>query len=174
MAAVQRKRRTGAQRHIRRCRRCRPAALTRSLQSLLLQSKHSTPPTPHDILRSMRGHARHRWTAAGVTLLPFLGVWMGHTADARRLHGTPGMRGAVTGSVHGYMLPAGIVLSLLAAAGGLRCAQAWWALGLRLRIARDAVARALRGAPLPVPPAQASRDPQAFTSLMLWLAPVQL
>jgi hypothetical protein len=80
----------------------------------------------------------------------------------------------MAGSVHGYMLPAGILLSLLAAAAGLRCAQAWWALGLRLRIARDAVARAWRGAPLPLPPVETPRDAPTFTSVMLWLAPLQL
>jgi hypothetical protein len=122
----------------------------------------------------MRGHARRRWTAAGVTLLPFLGVWLGHTAEYWRVHGTVGLRGAMAGSVHGYMLPAGIVLSVLAAAAGLRCAQAWWALGLRLRLARDAVARAWRGAPLPLPPVEAPHDAPTFTSVLLWLAPLQL
>lgn len=111
-----------------------------------------------------------------MTLLPFLGVWLGHTAEYWRVHGTDGLGGAVAGSLHGYMFPAGIVLSLLAAAGGLRCAQAWWALGLRLRVARDAVARAWRGrVPLPVPhPVEGRGDAATFTSLMLWLAPLQL
>jgi hypothetical protein len=124
----------------------------------------------------MRGHARHRWTAGGATLLPFLGVWLGHTAEYWRLHGTAGLGGAMAGSLHGYMLPAGIVLSLLAAAAGLRCSQAWWALGLRLRIARDAVARAWRGAALPAPPPVEATggEPATFASLLLWLAPLQL
>jgi heme exporter protein D len=122
----------------------------------------------------MRGHARHRWTAAGVTLLPFLGVWLGHTAEFVRLHGAVGMRAELTGSVHGYMLPAGILLSLLAAAAGLRCARVWWELGLRLRAARDAVARAWRGRGSPAPAALPLDEGLGFAPLLLGLAPLQV
>jgi hypothetical protein len=123
----------------------------------------------------MRGHARHRWTAAGITLLPFLGVWLGHTAEYVRVHGAVGMRAELTGSVHGYMLPAGILLSVLAAAAGLRCARVWWELGLQLRAARDAVARAWRGRPGPVPAAQPlGGEGLRFGPLLLGLAPLQL
>jgi heme exporter protein D len=125
----------------------------------------------------MRGHARHRWTAAGVTLLPFLGVWLGHTAEYVRIHGAVGIRAELTGSVHGYMLPAGILLSLLAAAAGLRCAQAWWELGLRLRAARDAVTRAWRGRTAALPPAPSPPplgEGLRFAALLLGLAPLQL
>jgi heme exporter protein D len=122
----------------------------------------------------MRGHARHRWTAAGITLLPFLGVWLGHTAEYVRVHGAVGMRAELTGSVHGYMLPAGILLSVLAAAAGLRCVQVWWELGLRLRAARDAVARAWRGGTGPVPAAPPLGEGLRFGPLLLGLAPLQL
>jgi heme exporter protein D len=122
----------------------------------------------------MRGHARHRWTAAGITLLPFLGVWLGHTAEYVRIHGAVGIRVELTGSVHGYMLPAGILLSVLAAAGGLRCAQVWWELGLRLRAARDAVARAWRGCNGPAPAALPPGEGLRFAPLLLGLAPLQL
>jgi heme exporter protein D len=122
----------------------------------------------------MRGHARHRWTAAGITLLPFLGVWLGHTAEYVRVHGAVGMRAELTGSVHGYMLPAGILLSVLAAAAGLRCAQVWWELGLRLRAARDAVARAWRGRTGPVPAPPPLGEGLRFGPLLLGLAPLQL
>jgi heme exporter protein D len=122
----------------------------------------------------MRGHARHRWTAAGITLLPFLGVWLGHTAEYVRVHGAVGMRAELTGSVHGYMLPAGILLSVLAAAAGLRCAQVWWELGLRLRAARDAVARAWRGRTGPVPAPPPLGEGLRFGPLLLGLALPQL
>ncbi|HEY2706042.1 MAG TPA: hypothetical protein VGL20_20365 [Candidatus Dormibacteraeota bacterium] len=125
----------------------------------------------------MRGHARHRWTAAGAALLPLLGVWLGHTAEYVRVHGPAGLREELAGTVHGYMLPAGILLALLAAAAGVRCAQVWQELGRRLHIARDTLAHAWRGAsgPVPVTPHPLPRSgPLRLSSVLLRLAPLQL
>ncbi len=125
----------------------------------------------------MRGHARRRWTAAGAALLPLLGVWLGHTAEFVRVHGSAGLRGELVGSVHGYMLPTGILLGILAAAAGVRCAQVWQQLGLRLRIARHALSHAWRGGigPVPVTPRQPPRpEPLRLSSVLVRLAPLQI
>jgi hypothetical protein len=125
----------------------------------------------------MAGRARHRCWAGGATLLPFLGVWLGHTAEYVRVHGADGLRTEAGGSVHGYMIAAGILLSLLAAAVGLRGLQAWWTLGRRLRAARQAVESAWRSTPLPTTPIEprgASPASAGYVSLLSWLGPVQV
>jgi hypothetical protein len=122
----------------------------------------------------MAGRARHRCAASGAILLPFVGVWLGHTAEYVRVHGADGLRAELGGSVHGYMISAGVLLSLLAAVAGLRGLQVWWTLGRRLRAARGAVESAWRSAPVGTAPVDPGGASPAFLSLLFWLAPVQV
>ena len=122
----------------------------------------------------MAGRARHRCTAGGAVLLPFVGVWLGHSAEYWRVHGVDGLSSGVVGSVHGYMLAAGALLSLLAAVAGVRGLQAWQTLGRRLRAARDAVASAGRGRPVAAAPPERGGASLGSGSLLCWLAPVQV
>ena len=97
------------------------------------------------MLRTMLARSRLRPGASVGVLLAFVGLWLGHTAEYARVYGTAGLRQVLAGSIHAYMVPLGLLLVVLAAAGGARCWQLWTELGLRLDRARAAVSAAWRG-----------------------------
>ena len=60
---------------------------------------------------------RRPWLIAAVALLSATGVWLGHTLEYVRVWGTSGLERELVGSVHLYMVPAGLALILLLGAG---------------------------------------------------------
>jgi hypothetical protein len=119
----------------------------------------------------VRTRARLRFAGAAV-LLAFCGVWISHTLEMVRVFGVGALGTALGRPVHVYMIPAGLVLALLATAAGVRAARAWYRLGAALDAAALAVRALLR-------PARGDRarsaagpaQPSTASSLLLvWLA----
>ncbi|HEY6377933.1 MAG TPA: hypothetical protein VI316_02015 [Candidatus Dormibacteraeota bacterium] len=125
----------------------------------------------------MRPASRLRFAGAAV-LLTFVGVWISHTLEMVRVLGTGAVGTALGRPVHVYMLPAGLVLGLLAVVAGLRAARAWRRLGLALDTAGLAVRAALRpGRRVPHrAPVTSDRPSTGARLLLLWwaLAALQL
>ena len=115
---------------------------------------------------------RLRLAASSGAALALLGVWLGHTLEYVRLAGLAGIRQELVGSVHWYMAPLGLVLALVAAAGAVRVATLWTALGRQLDWTRRAIAQAWRGtAEAPRPPeSEVRRPPFRLGIAGLWLA----
>src|SRR5437899_418822 len=88
---------------------------------------------------------RLRLAALGGVLLALIGVWLGHTMEYARLRGAGEAGASMLGALHAYMLPVGMLLALVAAAGAVRGLRLWLGLGRRLRVLRVALASALRG-----------------------------
>jgi len=76
-------------------------------------------------------------TAPLVVTLALLGAWLGHTLEYVRVSGTAGLRAELTGSIHAYMVPAGIVLGLAVVAVAALGAHVYRSLGRRLRASRS-------------------------------------
>jgi hypothetical protein len=128
------------------------------------------------MLRAMLARSRLRPGASGGVLLAFVGLWLGHTAEYARVYGTAGLRPVLAGSVHAYMVPLGLLLLVLAAAGGARCWQLWTELGLRLDRARGAIAAAWRSHRpnrLPAPARAVPSAPARVAALWLPVAVLQ-
>jgi hypothetical protein len=83
--------------------------------------------------------------AAGLVSLVSTGVWVGHLLEYLRLSGTSGLRQAVLGPTHLYMLPLAVVLTALTARFGLRCWGLWRNLGRLLAHERSRLRVAWRG-----------------------------
>lgn len=117
----------------------------------------------------MRPRARMRLLGGGFALLALVGLWLGHSLEYVRVWGARGLSTELVGSVHAYMLPAGLVLAVVGAAASLAAWRFWNRLGRRLDTARRTVRQALLGRPHP----QGSRPPrsqQASTSSRILLA----
>src|SRR5579872_4115901 len=97
------------------------------------------------IVRSMACGRPRRAFAPTLVLLALIGTWTGHTLEHVRAAGGAGLRVALLGSVHAYMLPVGALLLTASLAGGVRWWRAWKTLGRSLDSVRAAVAATLRG-----------------------------
>jgi hypothetical protein len=118
----------------------------------------------------VRTAARLRFGGAAV-LLAFAGVWISHTLEMMRVFGTGALGTALGRPVHVYMIPAGLLLALLATAAGLHAVTAWRRLGAAL----DSAALALRGLLRPARPVgpvslSSGRPSTGAGLLLLWLA----
>jgi hypothetical protein len=76
-------------------------------------------------------------TAPLVVSLALIGAWLGHTLEYLRVSGTAGLQSELTGSIHAYMLPAGIGLGLAAVLVMAAAVHAYQSLGRRLRASRS-------------------------------------
>jgi hypothetical protein len=74
-------------------------------------------------------------------LLALVGTWLGHSLEYLRVRKSSGLLGAMTGSVHLYMLPLGVVLVALSAAAGMVWLRGVLSLAERLQDLRDALLR---------------------------------
>jgi hypothetical protein len=114
-----------------------------------------------------------RLAAAGLFLLSFVGLWLGHTLEYARVWGTAGLREELTGSVHGYMVLVALALAVLAGASALVLWRVWSALGRRVDAARSALAGTLRGRPVALDrtTSSAGHRPVSFGTRLagLWL-----
>jgi hypothetical protein len=127
------------------------------------------------ILLTMARGRRRRLFAPTLVLLALVGTWTGHTLEYLRVGGGAGVRAELVGSVHAYMLPMGLLLLALSAAGGVGWWRAWQALGRRLDVLRTAVAASLGGHPSAAPTATATpSEPAGWAALALLLAGLQL
>jgi hypothetical protein len=127
------------------------------------------------ILLTMARGRRRRLFAPTLVLLALVGTWTGHTLEYLRVGGGAGLRAELLGSVHAYMLPLGLLLLALSAAGGVGWWRAWQALGRRLDALRAALAASLSGHPSAAPPATAApSEPAGWAALALLLAGLQL
>ena len=127
------------------------------------------------IVRSMACGRPRRAFAPTLVLLALIGTWTGHTLEHVRVAGGAGLRAALLGSVHAYMLPVGAMLLAASLAGGVRWWRAWKRLGRSLDSVRAAVAAALRGRRASPPPAAAEPSGAAcWAALALLLAGMQL
>lgn len=81
----------------------------------------------------------------GVVLAVLCGTWLGHAAEYLRVHPEVGLTTAVTGPVHGYLLPVGLGLATAAAIGAAMLWRLWEGLGRRLDALGAAVSAMLRG-----------------------------
>lgn len=86
-----------------------------------------------------------RWLLPGVALLAFVGVWLSHTLEYVRVWGWSGLDQELTGSVHLYMVPVGVVLVLLVAVAGAALARLHRHLTRRVEHASGLLARVWRG-----------------------------
>jgi hypothetical protein len=91
--------------------------------------------------------------AEWLAVLTVLGAWLGHGVEAFRLEGASGLRVAVSGPVHLYMLPAGAAFALTATVAAVWCWRLWRDLGRRLARARGLLHRSWRGGAEEEPPA---------------------
>ncbi|HEV7677049.1 MAG TPA: hypothetical protein VGQ42_00610 [Candidatus Dormibacteraeota bacterium] len=123
---------------------------------------------------------RLRLAASGGVLLALAGVWLGHTLEYARVVGVDGLRGAMLGSLHLYMLPLGALIAMLAAAGAVRGVRAWQVLGRQLEAARMGLAGAWRGRAVPGETAARVRPPRPqsiggrIATMASLLAPLQM
>jgi hypothetical protein len=107
--------------------------------------------------------------AEWVAVLAVVGGWLGHGVEAFRLQGTAGLRMAVSGPVHLYMLPAGAALALSATVVAIWCWRLWRELGRRLARARGLLRRSWRGGAAEPPAAHLPRRWTAVPPLgRLW------
>lgn len=83
-----------------------------------------------------------------LVLLAFAGTWLGHTLEYLRVSGPVGLLRAMTGSVHLYMLPLGVVLLAVALASGTVWLRAVLSLAVRLQRLRDGLRRGRRARPV--------------------------
>lgn len=118
--------------------------------------------------RPMRGRGQRHLVGAGAVLLTFLGVWLGHCLEYMRLGGTIGLRAAMLGGTHLYMLPLGALLTLLTARLGVRAWRLWRGLGRRLELAHSLLVRTLRGRTSAIVPAPRPCSTEAISVLLLW------
>jgi hypothetical protein len=112
-----------------------------------------------------------------VVLLGLVGAWTGHLLEYVRVEGGAGLRDALLGSVHAYMLPLGALLATLVALGGLWWWRVWLALGRRLDAARLVLAGALRGHRVTAMPRAPGAQPSGaarWAALTLLLAALQV
>ncbi len=116
----------------------------------------------------MRGRGQRHLAAAGAVLLTFLGVWLGHCLEYVRLGGTLGLRSTIAGATHLYMLPLGVLLTLLAAHLGVRAWRLWRALGRRLEVAHTVLRRTLRGRTSRIVHEPRACSTEAVSVLLLW------
>jgi len=86
-----------------------------------------------------------RWLVPGVALLACVGVWLSHTLEYLRVWGWSGLNQELTGSVHLYMIPVGLVLVLLVAVAGAALARLHRHLTRRVEHASGLLARVWRG-----------------------------
>lgn len=68
---------------------------------------------------SVTGRRLSRWVPSVLVLMAFVGTWLGHTLEYLRVDGAGGLVRTMTGSVHVYMLPLGLVLLVGAVVGGI-------------------------------------------------------
>ncbi|MBV8445198.1 MAG: hypothetical protein JOZ92_04705 [Candidatus Dormibacteraeota bacterium] len=116
----------------------------------------------------MRPRARLRLFGGSFALLAMAGLWIGHSLEYIRVWGTRGFTAILTGSVHAYMLPVGVALTLVAAFVSLAAFRLWVRLGHRLDTARAALGEALLGRRLRRHPANAAlRLPSTTAALLL-------
>jgi hypothetical protein len=110
--------------------------------------------------------------AGAFVLVALVGAWLGHTLEYLRVVAGAGPGRSALAGVHAYMLPAGVLLALAAAAAGAGCWGAWLGLGRRLDRARAGLVHAWRGGgPGPAaPPGRATRAVSPPARLLaLWL-----
>lgn len=126
----------------------------------------------------MVAHRRLRPAAGFLALLPFIGMWVGHTLEYLRVEGlTPAFSEVAFGSVHAYMLPLALVLAATAVFFAADLFRLWAGLGARLDEARARLGAVLSGRivdPSAAPCAEA--DPSLTSRLLIaWpaLAAVQ-
>jgi hypothetical protein len=109
-------------------------------------------------MRWFGGTDRRRATL-GAALLAVLGAWLGHGVEAFRLSGAAGLASGLTGPVHLYMLPVGVLLAFALVLVGVQCWRLSEELGRRLVHARRLLRRAWRGGavahPVKPPPTMA-------------------
>ena len=86
-----------------------------------------------------------RWLVPSVALLACVGVWLSHTLEYVRVWGWSGLDQELTGSVHLYMVPVGVVLVLLVAAAGAALARLHRHLTRRVEHASGLLALVWRG-----------------------------
>ncbi len=107
----------------------------------------------------MVAHHRLRPAAGLLALLPFIGLWIGHTLEYLRVTGaTPAFADVAFGSIHAYMLPAALVLAIAAVLFAADLLRLWAELGARLDAAGARLRAMMRGRPV-APPAAACADP---------------
>lgn len=88
---------------------------------------------------------RRRLAVTGAVLAALAGEWLGHGLAYYRVAGVAGLRAGLSGGVHGYMLPIGLVILLGAAASATVWARAWIVLGRRLDRSAAVLARLRAG-----------------------------
>lgn len=122
---------------------------------------------------------RRLWLLAAIALLSAVGVWLGHTLEYIRVWGTGGLEQEISGSVHLYMVPVGLGLTVLLAAAAAILGRLHAGLGERATRASALLARPWRAlappAQTPDGAARVQRSPLAvFVALGTTLAALQL
>jgi hypothetical protein len=98
---------------------------------------------------------RRLWLLVAIALLSAVGVWLGHTLEYIRVWGTGGLEQEISGSVHLYMVPAGLGLTVLLAAAAATLGRLRAGLGERAARASALLARPWHAL---VPPAARSEE----------------
>jgi hypothetical protein len=88
---------------------------------------------------------RRRLAVTGAVLAALAGEWLGHSLAYYRVAGIAGLQAGLSGGIHAYMLPLGLVMLLGAAASATVWARAWIALGRRLDRSAGVLARLRAG-----------------------------